>query len=234
MKAKRWTALNYIDLFAGAGIERVEGRGLDWGSPLIAAQAPTRFHRLFLCEMNRKPYDALVKRLGQPNPPLVMRADSNVAVNEIVEQIPQGSLSLAFLDPHGLHLHFNTLKRLSTRRVDFLIFFPDHLDALRNWEAVYQEDPNSNLDLVLDTKIWREKLRSSPQQKWADVLTQLYVQQVRSLGYSFFDYERISMPGGRHLYKLIFCSRDKAGGTIWRRIALKRPDGQTSFDFGGS
>lgn len=36
MKNKKWDSLHYIDLFAGAGIERLEtSQELDWGSPLI-------------------------------------------------------------------------------------------------------------------------------------------------------------------------------------------------------
>lgn len=50
MRMKRWSGLHYVDLFAGAGIERLKDNGLDWGSPLIAAQAPHRFARLHLCE----------------------------------------------------------------------------------------------------------------------------------------------------------------------------------------
>jgi len=38
MRPKRWNGLYYIDLFAGAGIERLKRPArLDWGSPLIAA-----------------------------------------------------------------------------------------------------------------------------------------------------------------------------------------------------
>lgn len=234
MKDKPWKGLNYIDLFAGAGIERVEGKGLDWGSPLIAAQATYRFTNLYLCEKKQRPHAALVKRMSRfpQNDPEIRRGDANSLVKGIVQRTNPRSLSLAFLDPHGLHLKFETLQRLAERQVDLIIFFPDHLDALRNWEAVYQDDPNSNLDTVLGTKQWRERLTSSPQQRWADVLTRVYEEQIRRLGYSYFAHERISMPGGRFLYKLIFCSRSQAGGTIWRNIARKLPDGQSTFDFG--
>src|SRR4051794_4025258 len=65
MKAKGWSGLHYVDLFAGAGIEEIEGGGLDWGSPLIAAQAPTRFQNLHLCELKKNRCDALRNRLSQ-------------------------------------------------------------------------------------------------------------------------------------------------------------------------
>ena len=53
MRNKAWAGLHYIDLFAGAGIERLKGSGeLDWGSPLLAAQAKHPFAQLHLCEKN--------------------------------------------------------------------------------------------------------------------------------------------------------------------------------------
>jgi len=43
MKDKRWSGLHYIDLFAGAGIERLkESKRLDWGLSLIHISEPTR------------------------------------------------------------------------------------------------------------------------------------------------------------------------------------------------
>jgi three-Cys-motif partner protein len=235
MKSKGWKGLNYIDLFAGAGIERIEGNGLDWGSPLIAAQARYHFTRLYLCELKKRRFSALKRRVGQfaqPTPPFIEQGDANAIVDQIVGQIPTGSLSLAFLDPHGLHLHFTTLQKLATKRTDFIIFFPDHLDALRNWK-IYQGKPNSNLDLVLGTQAWREPLNSAPQDKRADALNKVYEGQIRRLGYTEFEHERISLASGRFLYKLLFCSRDKAGGEIWRGIAQRKADGQGTFDFGG-
>ena len=56
MKGK-WKGLHYIDLFAGAGIEKLRGsEELHWGSPMIAAKAPKPFDRLHLCELNLQKY----------------------------------------------------------------------------------------------------------------------------------------------------------------------------------
>jgi three-Cys-motif partner protein len=234
MKDKGWGGLHFVDLFAGAGIERVEEYGLDWGSPLIAAQAPYPFERLHACELDRKKVAALRKRLArypQPTPPQVLQGDANEKVHDVVRSLPTNSLSLAFLDPYGLHLHFDTLRALSARKADLIIFFPDHLDALRNWENVYQGKPNSQLDRVLGVP-WLEAMTAAPPDRWAQILTDLYVAQIKTLGYTEFEYERISLPTGRFLYKLIFCSRHKAGGLIWRNVSRRKPGGQGTFDFG--
>jgi three-Cys-motif partner protein len=127
MRDKKWKGLHYIDLFAGAGIERLRGDGLDWGSPLIAAQARFKFAQIHCCEKNRRSFDALQARLAryrQPADPQVLRGDANKRVVEIIETLPLGCLSLAFLDPYGLHLHLETLRHLAARRTDLIIFSP--------------------------------------------------------------------------------------------------------------
>jgi len=233
MKSKQWKGLHYIDLFAGPGIERLKvSKVLDWGSPLIAAKAPHRFNRLHLCEMNKRKYAALKSRIDEVRPDSqVLHGDANVKIQEIVQEIPQGALSLAFLDPYGLHLEFETLKLLSDIRADLIIFFPDHLDALRNWEHNYLENPDSNLDRCLGSGAdWRSIINKTPRNRLAEVLRELYVRQIKSLGYIYFEYERISTEA-HPLYILIFCSRHPLAAKLWRGIAGKKPDGQRTFKF---
>jgi three-Cys-motif partner protein len=235
MKNKRWSGLHYIDLFASAGLEKIKETGsLEWGSALIAAQCPY-FTQLHLCELRKTRFSALAARVSrhpQRLKPQLIHGDANTVVHAVTSSLPPGSLSLAFLDPHGLHLNFETLGVLSQRKVDLIIFFPDHLDALRNWKAIYRDNPNSNLDRVLGTSSWRQRLSASAKDMWAQALSDLYVRQIRSLGYTHFDSERISLPNDRFLYKLIFCSASPVGAKIWRGIALNKADGQKMFDFG--
>lgn len=233
MKNKKWEGLHYIDLFASAGIERLEtSQKLDWGSPMIAAKAPHSFDRLHLCEKIKRKYDAPKSRIGQIKPDSqVLHGDANKEIHEIAKEIPQGTLSLAFLDPYGLHLEFETLRVLSDIRADLIIFFPDHLDALRNWEKNYLNNPNSNLDRCLGSGAdWRSILNKTPQARLAEVLRDLYVGQIKLLGYSEFEYERIKMKG-HPLYVLIFCSRHPLAAKLWRGIAGKKPNGQRTFPF---
>lgn len=234
MRGKKWKGLHYIDLFASAGVERLRGNGLDWGSPLIAAQAPHRFAKIHCCEIRPKAFHALEARLcryPQPTPPQLIRGDANQHVAEIVQALPAGSLSLAFLDPYGLHLHLRTLEQLAQRRTDWIIFFPDHLDALRNWRNVYAGKPDSNLNQVLGTSEWYDKLMSSPRDSWPSILRNLYERQIKKLGYEFVDYERITFQGGKPLYLLIFCCRHERGAEIWRNVTRKKASGQDTFGF---
>lgn len=234
MRGKQWSSLHYIDLFAGPGIVRLrDSAALEWGSPLIAAQIPDGFKRLHVCEQMETSYNALRVRLGRLRPESqVLLGNANDRIRDIVAQIPPKSLSVAFLDPYNLGLHFSTLQALSERRSDLIIFFPDHLDVLRNWKAYYKDQYESNLDRVLGPDVpWRSVLENTPPQNRIEQLRRMYEGQIRTLGYTQFEYERISMPSGPPLYRLIFCSRHEAGAKIWRGISRVSPDQQRSFDF---
>jgi len=234
MKDKKWEGLHYIDLFAGAGIERLEdSQTLDWGSPLIAAQSPHPFSRLHLCEFQKNKYEALCQRITKFRPDSqILQGDANEKVSEILEAIPIRTLSLAFLDPFGLHLDYNTLQKLAQRRVDFIIFFPDHLDALRNWEWNYFDNPNSNLDRCLgEGANWREIIDKIPRDQFAEQLKKLYVSQIKALGYNYIEYQRITSKNRHPLYLLLFCSQSSLAAKLWRNISQKQPDGQRLFPF---
>jgi three-Cys-motif partner protein len=229
-------ALHYIDLFAGAGIENVKGVGLEWGSPLIAAQAKKPFDFLHLCEEKTENFAALqarVEKYRQPNPPQLICGDANKVVGEIALAIPPNkTLSLAFLDPFGLHLHYETLRRLTSgnKRIDLLIYFPDAVDVDRNIE-LYAKQAQSNLCRVLGTKSWRSRIENQPSDRWKKIIRDVYFEQIGKLGYEFRDSEPISKPDGTPLYQLLFCSRHKLGAKFWNEVVAKKRDQQTSFKF---
>jgi len=237
MKGKKWAGLHYVDLFAGAGIERFEDSGaLGWGSPLIAAKAKHPFTQLHLCEMDDQKYAALAARIRAERPHYedqVLRGDANTMVRDIAKSIPQKSLTLAFLDPTGLHLDFESLRALAEKRSDLIIFFPDRLDILRNWKAYYWDDAQSNLDSVLGPgSDWRAIIQRTPDRKRVAVFQEIYIGQIKTLGYCHFAWEPIPTLK-RPLYRLIFCSRAEIGLKIWEGVSQIKPGGQRSFDFGG-
>jgi len=233
MKEKGWSGLHYIDLFSSSGINLVrENTQFRWGSPLIAAQSPNAFSRLHLCEENAEKFRALEIRVKQHRKDSqILHGDANDKVHEILKEIPSGSLSLAFLDPYGLDLNYETLRVLSLRRCDLIIFFPDHLDALRNWRTYYYNNPDSKLDRCLGKGVdWRGELSRCPSSRQVERLGEMYVSQIQKLDYKYFEYERICM-GNRPLYRLIYCSKSNVGAKIWRGISKRKPDGQNTFGF---
>ena len=102
---------------------------------------------------------------------------------------------------------------------------------IRNWQAYYYENNESNLDKFLGEGVdWRTTLMSAPRDKYADELLKLYEKQICSLGYMPFDPKRISVKG-RPLYRLLFCCKNPTGLNLWHKISLKEPNGQRTFDF---
>ena len=230
----KWKGLHYIDLFAGAGIDRLRGsKELRWGSPMIAANAPKPFDKLHLCELDPQKYQALEKRVMAIRPDSqILKGNANEEVHNIAKEIPQGTLSLAFLDPYSLQIDFQTLEVLAAERADLIIFFPDRLDILRNWKHYYYSDPNSKLDRHLGVgSDWRPILDNAPPNNRAEVLREFYVKRLKQkLGYRYVEHERIPSRG-RPLYYLIFCSRSELGAKFWREISWKKPDGQRTFRY---
>ena len=201
---------------------------------MIAAMAEPQFDGLHFCDIDKRNCDALRARLANSScegRATVLCGDANECVGAVVRTIPSRTLSIAFLDPYGLHLAYETLRVLVDRRADLIVFFPDRLDILRNWETYYFNNPDSNLDRTFGPGVdWRGIRDRTPQSGWAGAFRDLYKQQISALGYDHFEYERIPSTGSP-LYLLMYCSRSKTGLDIWRRVCRKKPDGQNTFDW---
>lgn len=234
---KAWQAgVCYVDLFAGPGICEVRATGERFpGSPLMAAHTPKPFTRILLCELSKSLSDACVQRLEKSpaNGRFEMFAgDCNSQIDAVVAGLPSGSLTLAFLDPTGLHLHFETVTRLATHGpVDLLILFPDAVDILRNVKHVYFDQPESNLDLVLGPDLdWREKYKQFKSREGKDqrkLFVDIYKQQLQRLaGYDYFADEVIRGPSGP-LYRLVYATKHQRGIDFWNKSVKKELSGQT-------
>src|SRR5690606_4787762 len=106
------------------------------GSPLIAVSAPKPFDRVVLCELdpdNAAACRERARRFGATSRVMVLEGDCNLLVDQVVREIPDRALTVAFIDPTGLDVHFSTIERLAKdRRVDFLLLFADAVDLVRN------------------------------------------------------------------------------------------------------
>jgi three-Cys-motif partner protein len=235
MKNKDWSGLHYIDLFAGAGMYRLRNsQQLEWGSPMLAAHTKNPFTRLHLCEADPEKFKALDARIETIRPDSqILLGDANKEISKIAQKIPDDSLSLCFLDPYGLHFELERLKVFANKRMDLIVFFPDRLDALRNWAAYYLDNPESNLDRCLGSgSDWRSRLHETPADRHAEEFRNMYIDQIkRHLAYTHFDFERISTTRGQPLYYLIFCARHQFAEELWRKVVRIKPDGQRTFLF---
>ena len=215
--------LVYVDLFAGPAVLRKKDGTRIPGSPLLAAEAPNPFTKIVLCEKDENVAAACEQRLitrGHRDRCVVIRGDCNLMVGDICHEIPANSLTLAFVDPTGLHANFETIKRLARgRAVDFLILVADGYDIVRNVEQ-YAAQPQSNLDSFLGEGCnWRNAWKQLPNHDSINVcrmFLDLYQQQLKSrLGYLHFGAEYLAMPKGAELYRILFASRHELGLKFW-------------------
>jgi len=222
--------LVYVDLFAGPGVLEFESsRERIPGSPLIAVQSAKPFTKILLCEKNQEMADACIERvrlLARTENVQLFVGDCNVEIEKIVDAIPPNALTLAFIDPTGLHATFQTLRTLTTnRQVDLLILFADFMDIIRN-VATYAKQSDSKLDRVLGPDCdWRSQWNELADHRAAKVsrlFIRIYENQIRKhLGYEFFDNEVLHLNHGTPLYPVLLASKDKLGLKLWKESTQK-------------
>ena len=232
----KWPERHYIDLFASAGIARVRGSGeLVESSAVIAAGVPDSFTGLHLCEQNPRLAGALRQRLAQRGVADCSRlivGNINHVIDDLISGVPQsGALSIAFADPFGLHLDFETVQKLADRRCDLIVLLADNMDALRNWATYYMDNPDSSLDRFMGEPGWRELLSQTPAERQAEALRTRYCEQLKTLGYAHFGSERVVNSSGRDIYTLLCASRNKLGLKFWREAAKVDEGGQQKLGF---
>jgi len=232
----KWpSGIVYVDLFSGPGICtcRDTGKRIP-GSPLIAAHAPKPFFKIIVCEQDTALAEACEKRLFSSETESICRvfhADCNKVVKEIASEIPDRTLTLAFIDPTGLHAAFDTIRILAARgNVDLLVLFADGHDIVRNVKQYFQQGNRSKLDLVMgpDSR-WREAWEALPNRTslaTRRLFADLYTSQLaKHLGYQVFG-EKVMKAGNTPIYRLIYASKHERGLEFWDKITKKDPSGQ--------
>jgi len=129
--------LYYIDLFAGCGRCRIRetGEEID-GSALVSLSVKYPFKKYIMVELDADAVSALKKRVEKTpykDRVKIIQGDCNEKIDKVMAEIADRSLSLAVVDPTGLHIKFNTLDNLTKdRRIDLVITFPEGMDIKRN------------------------------------------------------------------------------------------------------
>jgi len=230
--------LAYVDLFAGPGICTLkESKRRIPGSTLIAANTTKPFGRIIAVEENSVRADACRARLERTlvgKRCHVLTGDCNGLIDEVVSLIPKGSLTLAFIDPTGLHAKFSTVKKLADNaRADLVILFADAYDINRNAETYYRGNPDSKLDQVLGPDSgWEGKLDAmghATSVAKRKLFAKIYREQLRRhLGYEYFS-DRVMSGKQGPLYRLIYASKDKLGLKFWDEALKKDSQGQRNL-----
>jgi three-Cys-motif partner protein len=239
----KWPVRNYIDLMAGPGKNRIRSSNdILLGSPLIALTIEHPFTGYIFTDISRKNTTALTKRCSTS--PFfsrvdILTGDCNILVNEIVDRLrrnEQRSLNLAFLDPDGLELHWETVAKLATvERMDLVIYYPQ-MGFNRYMEQASISTEQTKVDLFFGGKEWRDIYASSKSRKIKHrQLIDLYKSKLKALGYTevirgtedvddepLIRNRRLNIP----LYRLIFASKHNLGYKFWLKVVKKDIHGQ--------
>jgi len=241
----KWSRRVYVELYAVAGYSRIRGSSrLIEGSPLRALTLEHPFDKYIFCEENPERLEALKSRVGRKSlnsDVTYIQGNCNERVDEILAQIPFGSktdtvLSLCFADPYDIGLKFETLRKISSRFVDFLVLLALHMDANRNYER-YVRDEAVKVDQFLGSDTWREKWKVA---QWDAVrfprfLADEFTNSMATLDYippPFYTMKEVrSHEKNLPLYHLALFSRHERAYKYWHEV-LKYSTDQTNFLWG--
>jgi three-Cys-motif partner protein len=218
MKTK-WP-LTYVDLFAGPGRCSITDKPEEVeGSPLIALNY--EFDKYIFVEADQEDFEALKQRCSK-SPKFSKIQFVCGDCNHVIDQIKPLELSLAFIDPTGIDIHFDTIRALAdSRRVDLLMNIQFEMDIKRNFHLYQQKKDGSKLDLFLGGEVDWSGIKNP-----VDVI-KLYKTRIRQLGYRTVEYY-ISVKNTKKvpMYFLFFASKNPKGLEFWNKITKKDETGQ--------
>jgi three-Cys-motif partner protein len=147
------------------------------------------------------------------------------------------SLNLAFLDPEGLELQWQTVAKLaSIRRMDLIINYPQG-GLNRLMKRLFQQESDTVVDRYFGDRNWRTIYADYLMHPGAGLhrhLIDYYKGKLQALGYNEVrsDDEVGDEPLMRNakrnapLYRLLFASKHPLGEKFWRAITKRDVHGQ--------
>jgi three-Cys-motif partner protein len=216
------------------------------GSPLVALTLRDLFDTYVFSDADEASVEALearVARMGHHDRCRFVTGDVNHRVDEIAAHIQgavgERALSFCFLDPYGLNIHFDTVRRLATGRdIDFLILLALHMDAARNARA-YQATGDKRIEHFLGDPVWREQWGNAAERgaTIVEFLAEAYSARMAALRYLPMPLDQMvkirSYDKNLPLYYLAFFTRHKTGLKFWKEV-LKYANEQLELPLDGS
>jgi len=230
MKGK-WTSLAYLDLYAGSGQSRLENTNqVLLGSPLIALSLDVPFDRYVFCEKDSGKLADLKERVRRKFPDATVKfveGDCDDPSFNLGDALPNGALTLCFVDPYRLDIRFDTLRTLAQgRSIDFLCLLASRMDAGRNPHN-YPREESTKLDRLLGSRDWRvkwKKLRSESahEPNLGDFVCREFAANMESLGYlatELHEMKAIKTDEGRLIYHLALFSKSPVAKRYWQQAS---------------
>lgn len=168
----KWKNRIFIDLFAGAGLAKVEPSGeIIETSTLLAMGLNHPFDKYIICDIDPSNIEAVRHRATSRYPDIdvvYIEGDTNDSINHILNEMPTFSreeplLSLCLVDPFKAgNLKFTTIEELvGFYRMDIVILIPTGMDTQRNIDSFVLSSDETALDRFLGGRDWRNR--------WKDV-----------------------------------------------------------------
>ncbi|MGH9428116.1 MAG: three-Cys-motif partner protein TcmP [Terriglobia bacterium] len=227
----KWDERIYVDLYAGAGYSRVrETNTVLAASPILALLVADPFDKYIFCEKKNELLAALKLRVAKTAPAAKVSfvlGDCNQRVDEICKEIPVGSpqrkvLTLCFVDPFNIGIKFQTLRRLSSRRVDFLVLLAVYMDANLNY-PLYTTEESRKIDEFLGYNGWRSAWTKAQQKRvpFPKFLARQFAERMETLGYlpqELYNMKLVRSDENHPLYYLALFSRHKLAYSFWKDV----------------
>jgi three-Cys-motif partner protein len=234
---EKWSGrLSYVDLFSGPGrsIVRSSGEEVD-GSPLLSLKY--EFGSYVFVD---KPsvLSVLEKRISshpKRSKITLIEGDCNVVISQILKVLPTGHLTLAFIDPTGLQIKFNTIERLvHNRSVDLLMTIQFGMGIRMNL-PLYIRTHGGSLTSFVGSKDWRQDATAGGSiSHFAHRVLNRYMNRLRILGYDTVEDREIEVRSSESnllLYFMVLASRHSRGAEFWRKATQIGPSGQRLLGF---
>ena len=156
----------YVDGFSGAGthISKTTGAWVK-GSPLNALQVQPPFEEYFLVDLDGDKVKALREAVGkQPNVHIAHGDCNQVLLQQVFPRIRREDYrrGLCLLDPYGLHLNWEVIRRAAEMKtIDLFLNFPI-MDMNRNalWREPENVDPGqvARMTAFWGDETWRQEV----------------------------------------------------------------------------
>jgi len=242
---QKWPVRYYVDLLAGPGKNIIRESGtILLGSPLLALTTTYPFTGYFFADLSDENTKALQQRCAaSPHSQRVdiRTGDCNDLVNDTVAHIKQDdwhSLNLAFLDPAGMELRWETVAKLATvRRMDLIINYPQG-GLNRYMRQAFETEGQTSVDEFFGDRAWR-RIYQDWQNSGAPLgphrqLIDFYKERLQELGYTevLRDDQVGDEPLIRNarrrapLYRLLFASKHSLGHDFWHKVTRRDVHGQ--------
>ena len=240
----KWHQRVYVDLYAGAGYSRIQGtnRFLK-GSPVIALTVTSLFDKYVFCEEREDLMEALkarAQRIASHANTAYIPGKCDAQVERILKEIPNASpankvLSLCLVDPFDFGLKFETLRRLSSVFMDFVVLLAIGMDANRNYEH-YVDGNSTKIDEALGNSEWRERWKAVGirRRDFRPFLAEEFCRSMESLGYLKKPLDRMklgrSVEKNLPLYHLALFSRHETAFNFWDEVLKYSTDQKSLWD----